>query len=227
VARNSRFTAASCIPAPRSKDTANARAIAESASPIGCEVINAAKSACTRCSIGPISDTTPPRAPVGPKPEAGCPSRARLPHVSEQYLGKRAEFRGKRTLCDDVTPVYSTGKDSLDLLATFTDVAKPLRTLAQLDKDNGTYYLTTEYNKDGSIKKQKGMLQFVDDSSIIHHSLNGVSTITTRLSSARPNLHNLPRDGTSKVKQMFTSRFGTDGCIVEVDYTARVQWSAR
>jgi hypothetical protein len=40
-------------------------------------------------------------------------------HVSEQYLGKRAEFRGKRTLCDDVTPVYSTGKDSLELLATF------------------------------------------------------------------------------------------------------------
>lgn len=140
-------------------------------------------------------------------------------HVSEQYLGKRAEFRGKRTLCDDVTPVYSTGKDSLDLLATFTEVAKPLRDLAQLDKDN-TYYLVTTYNKDGSIKKQTGMLQFVDDKDIIHHSLNGVSTITGRLSSTKPNLQNIPRDGTSKVKQMFTSRFGTDGCIVEVDYTA-------
>lgn len=33
-------------------------------------------------------------------------------------------------------------------------------------------------------------------------------------------LQNLPRDGTSKVKQMFTSRFGDKGRIVEVDYSA-------
>ena len=31
---------------------------------------------------------------------------------------------------------------------------------------------------------------------------------------------NLPRDGTSRVKEMFTSRFGVDGRLVEVDYTA-------
>lgn len=109
-------------------------------------------------------------------------------HVSEQYLGKRAEFRGKRTLCDDVTPVYSTSKDSLDLLAAFTDVAKPLKELAALDKDNSTYYITYEYNKDGSVKKIKGMLQYVGDDGIIHHSLNATSTVTTRLSSSDPNL---------------------------------------
>lgn len=40
-------------------------------------------------------------------------------HVSEQYLGKRAEFKGKRKLCDDETPVFSTGKDSLELLYNF------------------------------------------------------------------------------------------------------------
>lgn len=34
------------------------------------------------------------------------------------------------------------------------------------------------------------------------------------------NLQNLPRDGTSKVKQMFTSRFGESGRITEVDYSA-------
>lgn len=33
-------------------------------------------------------------------------------------------------------------------------------------------------------------------------------------------LQNLPRDGTSKVKQMFTSRFGAKGRIIEVDYSA-------
>lgn len=141
-------------------------------------------------------------------------------HVSEQYLGKRAEFRGKRTLCNGITPVYSTSKDSLDLLATFTDIAKPLAKLAQLDKDNGTYYLTETFNKDGSVKNQKGMLQFVGPDNIIHHSLNNTSTITGRLSSSRPNLQTLPRDGTSKVKQMFTSRFGFEGKVLEIDYTA-------
>lgn len=156
-------------------------------------------------------------------------------HVQEQYVGKRAEFRGKQYLCDreveysfdgtevvlkEGTPIYSTGKDSLDLLANFTEVAKPLKELAQLEKDNGTYYITYEYNEDGSVRKSKGMLQFVNEQNIIHHQLNGCSTITSRLSSSNPNLQNLPRDGTSKVKQMFASRFGTDGRIVEVDYTA-------
>ena len=140
-------------------------------------------------------------------------------HVSEQYTGKRAEFRGKRTLCDDETPVYSTGKDSLDLLAAFTDVAKPLKELAQLDKDN-TYYIAHKYAADGSIKESTGTLTCVGPDSIIHHNLNMTSTITGRLSSSNPNLQNIPRDDTSKVKQMFTSRFGADGRIVEVDYTA-------
>jgi len=92
--------------------------------------------------------------------------------------------------------------------------------LASLEKDTGTYYLRTEYKDDGTVKKVKGMLQFVGPDSIVHHSLNTTATVTTRLSSSTPNLQNLPRDGTSRVKAMFTSRFGTDGRIVEVDYSA-------
>ena len=41
-----------------------------------------------------------------------------------------------------------------------------------------------------------------------------------RVTTASKHKQNLPRDGTSKVKQMFSSRFGADGRIVEVDYTA-------
>lgn len=33
-------------------------------------------------------------------------------------------------------------------------------------------------------------------------------------------MQNIPRDGTSKVKEMFSSRFGVNGRIVEVDYSA-------
>lgn len=126
------------------------------------------------------------------------------PHVQEMYLGKRAEYRSKRFLCDretlddpssgreivlkEGTPVYSTSKDSLDLLANFTDIAKPLKELNQLDKDNGTYYITYTYDKEGNVKSQKGMLQYVNPDGIIHHRLNGTATVTTRLSSSDPNL---------------------------------------
>lgn len=134
--------------------------------------------------------------------------------VSEAYTGKRAEFCGKRTLVDG-TPIYSTGKDSLDVLAAHTDVAKPLKNLAALIKDTTTYYLVVDDKG-----KESGMLQFVEPNGIIHHQLNNCATITGRLSSSRPNLQNVPRDGTSKVKEMFSSRFGTEGRIVEVDYSA-------
>lgn len=142
-------------------------------------------------------------------------------HVSEQYLGKRAEFRGKRTLVCG-TPVYSTSGDSLDVLAKFSTAAKPISLLKTLQKDTGTYYLMEKANG-----TQSGMLQYVEPSSIIHHQLNSCATVTGRLSGTRPNMQNLPRadeddEGNlkSRVKEMFTSRFGSEGRIVEVDYSA-------
>ena len=151
----------------------------------------------------------------------GCINLQQLPPVlRDKFLGKRPEYAGKRFLVDG-TPVYSTSGEVLDALSKHGFAAAALLSRrAQLDKDNGTYYLSTEYNKDGSIKKQKGMLQFVGSDSIIHHNLNVCATVTGRLSASNPNLQNLPRDGTSKVKQMFTSRFGDDGVIIEVDYSA-------
>lgn len=143
------------------------------------------------------------------------------PHVAEQYTGKRAEFKGKRTLSCG-TPVYSTSGESLDILAKFTDAAKPLHQLATLQKDTGTYYLMEKPNGQTS-----GMLQYVEPTSIIHHQLNNCATITSRLSSSKPNFQNLPRtdeddegNSKSKVKEMFTSRFGEEGRIVEVDFSA-------
>lgn len=146
-----------------------------------------------------------------------------LPQVArEQFLGKRAEFRGARTLVDG-TPVYSTGKDALDVLTAHkVHEAGLLKMLSALEKDTGTYY-SREVNG-----KVTGMLQFVEPTSIIHHQLNNCSTVTGRLSSSKPNFQNLPRgdgdeskgDYVSKVKEMFVSRFGSEGRIVEVDYSA-------
>lgn len=140
--------------------------------------------------------------------------------VRSKYLGKRAEFRGKQFLSDGTTPIYSTSEDALKGLKNFVPEVALMVELASLEKDTGTYYKRTEYKDDGTVKKVKGMLQFVGPDSIVHHSLNTTATVTTRLSSTTPNLQNLPRDGTSRVKAMFTSRFGTDGRIVEVDYSA-------
>lgn len=142
--------------------------------------------------------------------------------VSELYIGKRPEYRGAQAHKACGTPIYSTSDESLSILSKFTDLAKPLSRLATLIKDTGTYYLM---EKKGKVS---GMLQYVEPNGIVHHQLNNCATITGRLSSSRPNFQNLPRgDGDeskgefkSRVKEMFVSRFGSDGRIVEVDYTA-------
>jgi hypothetical protein len=148
-------------------------------------------------------------------------------HIQENFrfveVGSRknGEWTGARMLGDDKTPVYSTSSEVLDVLGKHGfEAAKLLVRMAQLDKDNGTYYRNIEYNADGSVKKVKGMLQYVQPDGIIHHNINMCATSTGRLSSSTPNLQNLPRDGTSQVKQMFTSRFGAAGKITEVDYSA-------
>lgn len=148
-----------------------------------------------------------------------------LPEVIREKYAERGEFRQARCL-QDGTPVYSTSTDAMEALARHGfEFCRLVNELGALEKDTGTYYLRTEYNKDGSIKKTSGMLQYVipqnpDGSGIIHHRLNTCATVTGRLSGSNPNLQNLPRDGTSKVKQMFTSRFGESGRITEVDYSA-------
>lgn len=138
----------------------------------------------------------------------------------------KEDFLGKRKLADE-SPVYSSSADSLEKLAERQEFSEEVRQVLRLlleffklNKDMGTYYLREETDDDGKVTKQAGMLQYLTDASIVHHVLNCTSTVTTRLSSNRPNMQNLPRGGTSNVKKMFTSRFGADGYIVECDYTA-------
>ena len=142
------------------------------------------------------------------------------------YKEFKKEFAGKRSLADE-SPVFSTGKDALDMLSLrkefpehVTKVLNDLKEWARIDKDMGTYYLREELDDDGNVVKQSGMLQYLTPEGYVHHMLNATSTITTRLSSNRPNFQNLPRGDTSDVKKMFVSRFGADGFIMEADYSA-------
>ena len=133
--------------------------------------------------------------------------------VQADFFGKNASFKGKRTLCDG-TPVYSTSAEALQALAPYTPISKLLLEFAAADKDLGTYY---QRESNG---KLSGMLTMVHaDTSLIHHTLNNCATVTARLSSNKPNLQNIPRGDTSKVKEMFRSRF-PEGRMLEVDYTS-------
>lgn len=143
------------------------------------------------------------------------------------------DFKGARKLSDG-SPVYSSSKDALDVLAMRNEFPEWVREClglmlkrAKIDKDLGTYYLREKFDSEGNVIKQAGMLQYLGEDDIVHHVLNCTSTVTTRLSSNRPNFQNIPRadmnsDGTyaSEVKSVFTSRFGADGYIIEADYSA-------
>ena len=148
-----------------------------------------------------------------------------LPEVIREKYAERGEFRQARNLHDG-TPVYSTSTDAMEALARQGfEFCKLVNELGALEKDTGTYYLREVLDAEGKVKERKGMLQYViperpDGSGIIHHRLNTCATVTGRLSASSPNLQSLPRDGTSAVKQMFTSRFGEGGRITEVDYSA-------
>ncbi len=112
-------------------------------------------------------------------------------------------------------PLYSTNADTIEALSTrgvpFTDA---LAKHTKYKKDLSTYYWTEDDKGN-----RKGMLTLLGEDSVIHHSLNHVNTVTARMSSSNPNLQNIPRNGTSKVKRMFTSRFGPEGRMAEIDYS--------
>lgn len=132
----------------------------------------------------------------------------------------RDEFSGKRKLADE-SPVYSTGKDCIEMLSKRPELPEPVRAVlahllkyAKLDKDVGTYYLREDKDEEGNVVKQSGMLQYLTPESIVYHVLNCTATVTTRLSSNRPNMQNIPRGETSDVKKMFTSRFDSQVWLV-------------
>lgn len=142
------------------------------------------------------------------------------------YKDFKHEFAGKRTLADN-SPVFSSGKDCIQMLSLRQEFPEGVRDMlvqmleyAKLDKDVGTYYLRDTLDEEGNVTKQSGMLQYLTPENIVYHILNCTATVTSRLSSNRPNMQNIPRGDTSEVKKMFTSRFGADGQIIEADYSA-------
>lgn len=134
----------------------------------------------------------------------------------EGYTTPDKEWKTKNT--DGAgKPLYQTGTDVIERLAN-RDIPflKALGELTALNKEIGTYYLRYDEKK----KEHVGMLTCVQKTDhIVHHSLNHTSTKTGRLSANNPNCQNIPRGDKSKVKEMFVSRFGDDGMMIEADYS--------
>ncbi|QIN95091.1 DNA polymerase I [Pseudomonas phage BIM BV-45] len=114
--------------------------------------------------------------------------------------------------------VYQTGSAIIEALGN-RDIPflKDLARRAKLDKDLGTYFIKTDDKG-----KQTGMLTLVHPDGLIHHMINMTSTVTGRFSSSNPNMQNLPKagEGKSKAKEMFVSRFGPDGVIIQSDFSS-------
>lgn len=153
-----------------------------------------------------------------------CPPLIDLSSLSSTFQQEfTKEYAGKQTLSDG-SPVYSTSEDAVKAVASqdipqeAKDVLQSLLSWVTLNKDLGAFYLRQEFDDEGNVTKQSGALQYLTDQDYIYHSLNSCATVTTRLSSTRPNMQQLPKK--SDVKAMYISRFGEEGSIMEADYTA-------
>ena len=124
--------------------------------------------------------------------------------------------------------VYSTSKEVIeDIADSGLDIpfVEHFVSLSKMQKDLSTYYRVEVYedgeDEEGNpikvLKKSTGMLTLVQPDSIVHHNIQQTSTVTGRFSHTAPNSGNLPREGTSRVKQMFTSRF-KNGKIISSDF---------
>lgn len=137
----------------------------------------------------------------------------KVEHKMPRMVQPRDEWAGSEP------GIWSTSSEVVEALEhSGVEFLKLFATWQKQQKDLGTYYISEDAKKPGTYK---GMLTLVAQAtSLIHGELNMVTAITGRLTSSRPNLQNLPREGTSRVKQMFTSRWGPDGVILQDDFSS-------
>ena len=112
--------------------------------------------------------------------------------------------------------VYQTGAEVIEALGNQgIPFLEALAMRAKVDKDLGTYFIRND--KQGN---PTGMLTLVQLDGLIHHMINMTSTVTARFSSSNPNMQNIPKGGKSKIKQVFISRFGKRGKVIQSDFTS-------
>lgn len=134
-----------------------------------------------------------------------------LTHTIAPWYTPKSEWETKKE------GVYKTDEEVLNQIKqSDEDLAGLMLQWRVLDKYLGTYYQRFDERK----KMDVGMLTCVQPDGNIHHKLNNVITVTGRLSSSDPNLQTLPRSNDSGIKRMFSSRWGEDGVMAEIDFSS-------
>lgn len=136
---------------------------------------------------------------------------------NEERIYSFSGYTAPRKQWETSTPgVYQTGAEVIEALGNSgIPFLKALAERAKVDKDLGTYFIRND--KQGN---PSGMLTLVQHDGLIHHQINMTSTVTGRFSSSNPNMQNIPKGGKSKIKQVFVSRFGSEGKVIQSDFTS-------
>lgn len=155
-----------------------------------------------------------------------CPGLVNLQDYSAEF---REDFLKSYTTAlkqHDETPVLSTSEAAFEDLQARPETSEEAREVlsalleyGRLEKIIGTFYIKENFYADGRSKGFSGALQYLTEAGLIHHSLNICATVTGRLSSSRPNYQNMPTSKDAGVHRCMDSRFGSDGYIMEVDYS--------
>lgn len=140
----------------------------------------------------------------------------RLTKVGRQTLGELTKDDLAKRPKSEVLAYASTDKFTLNSLAATHEEVRPLLEYRKQHKTYTTYVRSMRNHFNEKVdKNQRKTSPYLMDDSCVHPIFNQVGTRSGRLSSSRPNAQQIPRD--SLVKQMYSSRFGKDGCIYQGD----------
>jgi len=148
------------------------------------------------------------------------PTRPKMKLVDHYYTFPRMaqprkdwETADKGVWSTKAEVIEELGGQGIEFLDNFAD-------LKDIQKDLGTYYITEEFDDEGNVTKQSGMLLLVHEDGLVHSNISMVSTVTGRFAHSIPNVGNLPKSETSDVKKLFVSRWGDDGVMESSDFTS-------
>ncbi len=136
--------------------------------------------------------------------------------VYDQIKVKGAGFPKDKKMETERDGVYKTDKNTIKYLTATTKAQRNLKKWL-VERSGVAQARTTLLGKDGA-----GILNKVQHDGLVHPQYNMTVTKTGRLSSKEPNGQNLPREGTSPIKQSFIARHDF---ILECDIS-KAEWIA-
>lgn len=152
----------------------------------------------------------------------------------KEFIKKSEKYKDSKFKWGSVNQLRELLFGKLGLTTTYKTDKGELSTgedaLVEMSEQHELPRLMMEYRKISTLKqmfidKLPGM---VDKSGRVHPNFNLSGTVTGRLSADNPNMQQIPRTGadpfkfafTHEIKRMFVSRFGENGCIVQLDFSS-------